>query len=538
MRFTGLRPLMLLVGIALAVSLGVGVMLWWKGPDWSLLYGNLSAADAGQVTQALTSANISYKISEANGAILVPAEKVSEARLQLAAQGLPESSNTGVDLVSRESGIGTSQFMETARYQYALETELARTISALRNVEAARVHLAMPQQSAFVRDRRPVTASVLVQLRPGSRLEQGQVQAIVHLVASSIPELTAESVTVVDQAGHLLSTSDSPESALANEQIETARRLEESYVQRIVQLLQPLLGAGSVQAQVAVDLEAAETEQTREQYAPGSAIVRNEQVSEESSGGAGASAGGVPGSLSNQPPVPGTAVAATAAANGVAPAAGAAPAGAAAAAGASPTNTSKQATRSFEIDRTLSYSKQPGGRVKRVSVAVLLDNVRRKDAAGKETSEPLPAAQLEDITRLVKNAVGFDEARGDSVSVVNAAFRNDAPLAIAPETVPIWKRPDVHEIARLVLGALALLALVLGVLRPMIRNLTAQVVASVPALPGGGALGGGEAAGAIGNAAAAGAPLDYEQQIVQAKNLVAQDPKRVAQVVKTWVGEK
>jgi flagellar M-ring protein FliF len=539
---------MLLVGIALAMAAGVAVMLWWQGPNWSLLYGNLAASDASQVAQSLAASGIKYKINEANGAIMVPAEKVHEARLQLASQGLPESSSTGVDLISRESGIGTSQFMETARYQYALETELARTISTLRSVEAARVHLAMPQQSAFIRDRRPVTASVLVQLRAGGRLEQGQVQAIVHLVASSIPELNAESVTVVDQAGHLLSSNSGAASAAANEQIEAVQRVEESYVQRIEQLLQPLMGVGNVRAQVAVDMEATESEQAREQYAPGSAIVRSEQLAEQNSAqqpGAGTS--GVPGSLTNQPPTGGTVAALAPPGAGPAaastPAAGAnvgananAAAGAAAAANAAVTgNSSRQSTRNFEIDRTLSYSKQPGGRIKRVSVAVLLDNVRKKGADGKETVEPLAAAQIADITKLVKNAVGFDEARGDSVSVVSAAFRVDAEQ-LTPESVPIWQKPMVQEIGRLVLGALVLLAIALGVLRPMIRNLTAQSVVPMAALADSAGGAGGEGVAMM--AAPGGQPLGYEQQLVQAKNMVAQDPKRVAQVVKSWAGEK
>ena len=234
-KIPGLRPLMLLIGIATAVAAGVAVMLWWQGPNWSLLYANLESADAAQVTQALTTAGIKYKLNDGNGAIMVPADKVSQARLQLASQGLPGSS--GIEMISKETGLGVSQFMETARYQYALEQELARTIGALRNVEAARVHLAIPQQSAFVRDRRAATASVLVQVKQGARLEDSQVQAIVHLVASSIPELDSKQVTVVDQQGRLLSSPDQGGNAIANEQLEASQRLEESYVQRIEQLL-------------------------------------------------------------------------------------------------------------------------------------------------------------------------------------------------------------------------------------------------------------------------------------------------------------
>jgi flagellar M-ring protein FliF len=544
-RANGMRPLLLLVGIALAVAAGVAVMLWWQGPNWSLLYGNLSDSDASQVTQALQTAGIKYKLNDASGAIMVPAENVHAARLQLASQGLPGSSNSGIDLISKESGIGVSQFMETARYQYALETELARTVSALKSVEAARVHLAIPQQSAFVRDRRAATASVLVQLRSGARLEAGQVQAIIHLVASSIPELDASAVTVVDQQGHLLSAPESADGSATAAQLQAAARVEDSYVQRIEQLLQPLLGVGRVRAQVTVDLDPASNEQTREQYAPGSAIVRSEQTSEESSsknGGAGAS--GVPGALTNQPPAGGT-VAAAAAPPGAAAAAGtaagaaastaAAATGAATTAATTPESVARQATRNFEIDRTLSYTRQPGGRIKRVTAAVLLDNVRKLGADGKETSQPLAAAQIADITKLVKSAVGFDETRGDNVSVVNAAFRVESQT-LTPEAVPIWQRPIVQDGVRMGLGALILLAIALGILRPLIRSLTATPPAPTLMVSADGSV----AMGTHGESGSGGgsAPLQFEQQLVQARTLVAQDPKRVAQVVKNWVGEK
>ncbi len=299
------RPLLLLIGIAGAVAAGVAVMLWWQGPNWSLLYGNLDTNDAGQVVQALQTAGIKYKLSEDTGAVMVSADQVHAARLKLAAQGLPEGSSSGLDLINKDSGIGVSQFMESARYQYALETELARTISSLRSVAAARIHLAITQQSAFVRDRHPVSASVFLQLRPGGRLEAEQVQAIIHLVASSIPDLAADQVTVVDQQGRLLSSPASAQSALQTEQFAAAQRIEDSYVQRIEQLLVPLVGAGKVRAQVTVDLETNDNEESREEYKPDSAIVRSEQTSLQTGPGA-TGAGGVPGALTNQPPAGGT----------------------------------------------------------------------------------------------------------------------------------------------------------------------------------------------------------------------------------------
>lgn len=531
-----LRPLLLLLGVAAAVAVGVTVVLWWRGPNWNLLYGNLSDSDASAVVQSLQTAGIEYKLDATSGAVMVPAERVHDARLQLAAQGLPEGKGAGFDMISKDPGFGVSEFMESARYQYALENELARTISSLQAVEAARVHLALPQQSAFVRDRRAPSASVLLQLRRGHRLEPEQVSAIVHMVASSIPELESERVTVVDQEGRLLSAPKSAEEAATAQQFEAAHRIEDTYITRIEQLIAPMVGDGRVRAQVTVDLESGDSEEAHEQYKPDSAVVRSEQTSEESSRNA-AAGGGIPGSLSNQPPAGGVAVPAGTAKPAAPPAnAAAAAPSAAAAVAAGPDSTSKQSTRNYEIDRTLSYSRQPAGRIKRVSVAVLVDNVHAPGADGKPATQPLSSAQIDSITRLVKNAVGFDEARGDSVNVVNAPFLEEG-ATIEPEAEPIWQRPWVRDVARLVLGALVLIALALGVLRPLIKSLgplAAGVGAPTRALTAEDLRVAGEGAS---ESAPAPANLAYEQQIVNARNIVAQDPKRVAQVVKTWVAE-
>src|SRR6204780_3761205 len=302
-----IRPLLLLLGVALAVAAGVTVVLWWKGPNWSLLYGNLSDSDASGVVQALQTGGIEYKLDNTSGAIMVPAERVRDARLQLASQGLPQGKNSSFELISKDPGFGVSQFMENARYQYALESELARTISSLQAVEAARIHVALPQQSAFGHDRRPASASVLLQLRAGHRLQSEQVSAIVHLVASSIPELDSDNVTVVDQQGRLLSSPKNSEAAITAEQFEAAHRVEDTYIQNIEKLISPLVGDGRVHAQVTVDLDAGATEEAHEQYKPESAIVRSEQSAEEISRSGSAASGGIPGALTNQQPTGGTA---------------------------------------------------------------------------------------------------------------------------------------------------------------------------------------------------------------------------------------
>ena len=519
-----LKPLALLIGIAASVAAGVVIVLWSKEPTYSLLYGNLGQQDAAQIAQALDTNNIPYKID--GGTITVPADRVHDARLKLASQGLPEGDG-GFAVMSKEPGFGVSQFMEGARYQHALETELARTISNLQPVEGARVHLALPRQSAFVRDRRPPSASVFLQMKPGRRLETEQVTAIVNLVASSIPELEADQVTVVDQQGRLLSAPEGNDEMAAREkQLEIARGMEERYTQRVEQLLAPLVGPGRVRAQVVADVELSTTEEAREQYRPESQIVRSEQTAEESSRN-GAGPQGVPGALTNQPPTPGVALppnvpagaqAANAAAQPVAP-------------NTPPDNTSKQSTRNYEIDRTVAYTRQPAGRLKRLTVAVLVDNLRATDDEGNVKETALTPEQLENMTKLVKDAVGFDQARGDSVNVVNASFKGElTPEEVQEDPIPLWERPLIRDIAKLLAGLIVVLVIVLMVVRPLIRGLLASprmAYAPTALPPGQSSL----------PAQAAGPSLDYDGQISQARSMVTQDAARVAQVVKTWVGD-
>jgi len=543
----GLKPLLLLVGVAAAVAAGLTVALWWRGPSYSLLYANLGAEDQAQIAQALDAAQIPYRLQPGSNAIEVAADRLTDARLKLAGQGLPES-NGGFAALDKDPGFGVSQFVENARYQHALETELARTIASLRPVEAARVHLAVPRQSAFVREHRGASASVFVQLKAGRRLAQEQVQAIINLVASSIPELDPAQVTVVDQQGRLLSTPDGhDEFSLREQQFDMAHRLEDDYRQRVESLLAPLVGAGRVRAQVVAQMDMSVTEEAREQYRPDSQIVRSEQTSEQTTRDGGGSQG-VPGALSNQPPPAGVAAAPPAtsqagAASGAKPAPGAAGAAAGAATGAagaagalsvpSADSTSRETTRNYEIDRTLAYTRQPAGKLKRLTVAVLIDDAHSTDKDGKPHTVALSQEQLDHVTALVKDAVGFDEARGDVVNVVNSSFTEEpaAPEGGELEKPALWEKPLFFEGLKIVLGAIMLIVLTLTVLRPLMRSLLASLrtprlaaeAADAPTLPG--------------PAPGPGAALAHEQQLAQARTLVSQDPKRVAQVVREWVDQ-
>jgi flagellar M-ring protein FliF len=536
---SGFKPLMLLVGVAAAIAVGVGVMLWAIGPTYSLLFSNLPAEETAQIAQALDSARIPYKLDGAGNQISVPAEHLASARLKLAAQGLPESGG-GVNAMTKDPGFGVSQFMENARYQHALETELARTIASVQNVQGARVHLAMARQSAFVSDRRPGSASVFLQLKAGRRLDEEQVQAITNLVASSIPELSAAQVTVIDQAGRLLSSPDNAsEAGLRDKMFEFAHRLEESYANRIQELLTPLVGPGRVRAQVVAQVDMASTESTREQFNPQSQVVRSESTSEEAAKNGAAGAGGVPGALTNQPPQPGVALPPgaqpTVAQSGAnaAGAAGAAPNNAAGTEVTGPDSKSRQSTRNYEIDRTMAYTRTPAGRVTRLSVAVLVDNLRTTGADGKVTETPLPPEQVERLTALVRDAVGFDAARGDTVNIVNSSF---AGVAAVPEgeleSIPFWEKAWVQDLAKLLGGVIVLFVIIFSVLKPLTKGLLTQARAQpqlLSAVSGGGNLLSGGGGGGEGQS------LAYEQQVAQARGLVSQDPKRVAQVVKTWV---
>jgi flagellar M-ring protein FliF len=544
----GLKPLLLLIGIAAAVAVGVTVVLWSRGPSFSLLYNNLSTEDQASVAQALDAAQIPYRLQPGSNAIEVPAERISDARLKLAGQGLPEGGG-GYAAVDKDPGFGVSQFVENERYQHALEAELARTIANLRPVGGARVHLAVPRQSAFVRDHRGASASVFVQLKQGRRLEQEQVQAIVNLVASSIPDMEASQVTVVDQQGRLLSSPEGhDEFSLREKQFDLVHRLEDDYVQRIETLLTPLVGPGRVRAQVVAQMDMSTTEEASEQYKPDSQIVRSEQTSEQVNRD-GSGPQGVPGSLTNQPPAGGVALpppnnaapkpadaskapAAAGAAAKTPAAATEAVAGTTTAGAGNESSTSKEATRNYEIDRKVAYTRQPAGKLHRLTVAVLIDNLHTTNKDGKTVDVPLTQPQLDHITQLVKDAVGYDESRGDAVNVVNQSFTPEAPAAEEGdvEKPPIWESPLFQQLAKLGAGAIVLLVLVLSVLRPLVKNLMGQAravaVASAPALP--------QQVSAERETAKA---VTHEVQVAQARSLVSQDPKRVAQVVRGWVNQ-
>jgi flagellar M-ring protein FliF len=525
----GVKQVGLLAGVAAAVATAIWLVLWSQGQNYTVLYGQLSDRESGQVMDALTAAGIEFKLNP-SGAVSVPETKVQEARIRLASQGLPQSDSMGIEMIQKDSALGNSTLMESARYQSVLETELARTIVKVQGVQSARVHLALPKPSVFLSDARKATASVMLQLYPGRHLDPGQVAAIVHLVASSVPELSANDVTLVDQAGSLLNAPDeSAEAAASTRQFEYTRKLEESYQRRIVELLEPLVGPGRVRATVTADLDFTVSESTHENYDPQKTAVRSEQTSNESRKG-GDGAEGIPGALSNQPP--GTSGAPII--PGAATPGNPGPAGQANAASSGPSSTAQRSTRNFEVDRVLSYTKNPVGTLKRLSVGVVLDDWQKVDEAGKVTSSPMTDTDIKRFTELVKESIGLKDDRGDQINVLNQAFKSNGPLP-AVEGLPLWQQPWFTQLAKQIVGAALVLIVALLVLRPLMRSLTKGAPRVTVASESSADIAGDRVSLSGQNANAIKLSPSFEQQIAAARTLVGQDPRRAAQVVKDWV---
>lgn len=516
LKIPAVRQVMLLIGVAAAVAAGFAIVLWAQTPQFTQLHSNMDAAEAAEVAEVLQDANIDYKIAGSN--VLVAESQIYEARLQLAALGLPQNSAAGMDLLDENSSFGVSQFMENARYQHALEEELGRTIASLGAVREARVHLAIPKQTAFIRDDKMASASVFLQLHGGRILADDQASAIVHMVASSVPNLVPSEVTVVDQHGRLLSTSDEQSAgAQAASQFKFSRRLEETYKKRIEDLLTPLVGAGRVRAEVVADIDFTYTEETSESFDPARSVVRSEQFSEDNSTGAGPIAAGIPGALSNQPPE----------------ATGAAPDSVATEGEeAEARNSSRSSTRNYEVDRTIRHTRPQSGAIRRLSVAVLINDSPTEEGA--ESQPGLTDADIERYTALVREAVGFNEARGDSVVVLSEAFRAEEPIE-AIEPPALWERPGVISAAKQVLGAILVLAIAFGVVRPMLRGVVTAGPVGGEYLAASGGPGGGAAGGQLVGGTAAIPGPSYDEKVAAAKNITGNDPARVAQVVRKWV---
>lgn len=533
-----------MLAAAAAIAALVVLFMWSRAPDYKVLYSNLSDRDGGAIIAALQQMNVPYKFADVGGAILVPSESVREARLRLAQQGLPKGGSVGFELLDNQK-FGLSQFAEQVNYQRALEGELARTIEAMSSVRSARVHLAIPKPSVFVREQQQPSASIAVELNPGRALDEGQVSAIVHMVASAVPEMPNKNVTVVNQSGDLL-TSPQSGNGLNAGQLKYVQQVQQSARDRIEAILTPLYGPGNVHAQVSADIDFSQSEQTAETYEPNPAqqqTIRSQQTSESRDTGAPGS-GGVPGALSNEPPAQPTAPITNAGPRGAQAGGQAnAPAEASAASGA-PTSMRRDTTTNYEVDKTVRHIEQSMGGVRRLSAAVVVNYRRTVDASGKATLKALTPEQLSQTESLVKEAMGFEAKRGDTVNVVNSSFSGNEPPPA--DQLPFWKQADNIALAKeggkyALIGLLGLYAF-FGVLRPSLKKLLRPPEpAQLPA-----------PAGAAGPALAAepqpvvAEPIEpaepagnsYDRHLQFARQIAQQDPKVVATVVKSWISDE
>ncbi len=518
------RQIGLIVSLAISIAIGGLVINWLWEPSYTSLYSGLEARDASEVVAALQAAGIPYKLDDATGGVMVEPGRVHEARLKMAAQGLPKGTGIGIEILQEEQSFGTSQFVESARYHHAMETELARTISTMQNVKSARVHLAIPKRSVFVRKQDPPTASVTLSLYGGRTIDQGQVNAIVHMVASSIPHLSAGQVTVIDQSGRLLSSGDGDSKvAMSAKQYDYNRQVEDDYAARIVHLLEPIVGMGKVRANVSAEIDFTEEESTEEIFNPERQSVRSEQSSETES--LVGSAGGVPGALSNQPPAGGTLVE------------GPGVVGADGTAVARPTNSSRNSVRNFELDRTIRHKRQHSGMVKRLTVAVLLDD---KVVTEGNTTErtPLTDEEIQRITTLVQQSIGYDQERGDRINVINASF-TPAEIEEALPEPSIMEQPWIRNLGKQLLAGIIILVLIFTILKPTVKKLT-DYQPPAKRLPSaeGEYEEGGEMARLEKKESSIALPSDHDQKVEFAKAMVGQDPRKVANVVKDWIGNE
>ncbi|MFY4028670.1 flagellar basal-body MS-ring/collar protein FliF [Achromobacter insolitus] len=526
-------PKPVLLGAAAAlVAVIVAVAMWSSEPKYKVLFSNLDDRDGGAIVAALGTMNVPYRYNENGTALLVPADRVYDARLQLASQGLPRGGSVGFELMDN-ARFGASQFTEQINYQRGLEGELARSIEAMHTVQHARVHLAMPRQSLFVRERQAPTASVLLNMHPGRSLSDAQVSAISWLEASSVPELTAENVSIVDQNGRLLSAPLGEGRGMDADQMRFVREMEQRTVERILTILNPLVGPGNVHAQASADVDFARREETSEVYRPnqepGQAAVRSQQTSDSTQRGVNP-AQGVPGALSNQAPAnPQAPIANPPQPQPPRPGQPQQPANTQQQTGTQAVtanlNERRDATTNYEVDRTISHIKQPVGNLKRLSVAVVVNYIRDKDGE----LQPLPPEELNKLTNLVREAMGYSETRGDSLNLVNSQF-NDGP-----PPVPMWRDPEMISLFKTILAWLVGGVLALWLYRMLRRTVGDYLYPPVdPEQAEAERL---EAAREAQDAARAKEVDRYQDNLERSRTMASKDPRAVAMVLRTWMSK-
>ena len=511
------------LGVAALAGVVLAMTLWSSKGDFKVLYANLSDKDGGAIIAQLSQMNVPYKMSEGGAAIMVPAAQVHDLRLKLATAGLPKGSVSGYELMD-SARFGQTQFQERLTAQRGLEGELTRSITSMAAVQNARVHLALPNQNGFFREQQKPSASVLLTLHPGRTLDRAQVAGIVHLVSSSVPELDPKAVSVLDQTGALLTSAGdgSPSAGLDAQQLQYVNQIETGFSKRIVDLLEPIVGRDNLRATVAAEIDFSQTEATSEEFRPNQGAeakvsIRSQQVSDQNTAGS-ATASGIPGAASNQPPVAATA-----------PITGAAQPLQTAQGGSTGANGRRDATTNYEVDKTVRVTRNATGNVKRLNAAVVVNNRSVTDAKGKTTTVPLSTEEIEKLTTLVRESIGFKQDRGDSVKVINAPFKVEPIVNI---DVPLWKQPETIDMLRSlgVPAGLALIGLLVffGLLRPALKAALAPPPAPAP----GSALT--EVVDDANDLPALPLPKSVEH-LHGARALAKENPAAVAGIVRGWV---
>ncbi len=534
------QKLRLGVGIVLFVAIGIIGLVMGRQAEWRVLYANLPDKDGGAIVAQLTTMNVPYQYAAGGGAILVPANLVYDTRLKLASQGLPKASVTGFELMDTANRFGMTQFQERLTFQRGLEGELTRSIQALNSVQSARVHLALPNQNGFFRDQQKPSASVLVSMNAGRSLDRGQLAGIIHLVASSVPEMDPKAVSVLDDTGKLLSTPADNVGGLGADaqQLQYVQQIEQLYSSRILDILEPVVGRQNVRAQVTAELDFSQTESTSELFKPNqtpdATAIRSQQLLETAGAAAGANPPtGVPGATTNQPPGP-----TTAAINGAAQPLSAAN-------GATGANGGRrESVINYEVDKTVRVVRGSTGMVKRINAAVVINHQTTTDAKGKTTTAAMSDAQMEKLTALVRETVGFNKDRGDSVNVVTAPFTLEKNTV---QPLAFWQQPELLDLARSFawpLGTLLFGALVLmGAVRPALKVMAQPVKISETERERGGQLDAIEAEQPdrpllAGPASASAQPAEIspaDLALEEARKLTRDNPAAVANIVKTWI---
>ncbi len=523
-RLTVVRQIGVIAGIALVIALAVAILVWSREPTYKPLVHRLQDHNAQDIIEVLQREGISFEIDPGSQILMVEASDLHEARMKLAAASLIDDKTVGLEVLDKDSTLGTSQFIENARYRRGLEGELARTIASVKSVRNARVHLALPKQSVFVRDQRKPRASVFLELFAGRELSRDQVEAIVNLVASSVSDMDKADVSVVDQYGNLLSRpEEETQEMLAHKQLEYTEKVQASITQAVNNILKPVLGSENYKAEVSADVDFTVQEQTEELFNPDLIALRSEQLVDEEN--SAATDGGIPGALSNQPPAPATAP--EQAAGG--------------ANGSGNTSRRSEATRNYEVDRTLSYKQQQVGRIRRLTVAVVVNDRASLNADGDTVYSPWEEADIQRLELLVKDAVGFNAARGDSVNVINSPFMGKGELELGDPD--FWTQPWFWEIMKQILAGLFILVLIFGVIRPTIKSIANRGRDETSVLLD--ELEDAEAGldddkvtlAGMDEFLLPGASESFERQLDALKGLIAEDPARVAQVVIRWVNE-